>query len=265
MGSDLRSGRRLLMCPPTHFDVSYAINPWMDPTVAVDRQLATRQWEALAASCREAGATVELLDPQPGLPDLVFTANLGLVDGGTFIPARMRHAERRGEAVHAERWFRDHGCAIRRLGPDVVQEGAGDALPSAPRWSQATRARSNAAAYVELGRVVAGELLLVELADPRFYHVDMVFCPLDARTAMVATGALDAEGGPADRRARARRDRADRRRGGGLLRERDRDRPHRRHGRPARRGSSGSCARAGSSPSSSTSPSSSRPAAGRAA
>ncbi len=192
MGSDLRSGRRLLMCPPTHFDVSYAINPWMDPTVAVDRQLATRQWEALAASCREAGATVELLDPQPGLPDLVFTANLGLVDGGTFIPARMRHAERRGEAVHAERWFRDHGSAIRRLGPDVVQEGAGDALAFGATLVAGLRARSNAAAYVELGRVVAGELLLVELADPRFFHVDLVFCPLDARTAMVATGAIDA-------------------------------------------------------------------------
>ena len=77
--------------------------------MTVDRALAQRQWERLVATLRDAGAEIELLEPQPGLPDLVFTANLGLVDGDTFIPARMRHAERRDEPAHAERWFRAHG------------------------------------------------------------------------------------------------------------------------------------------------------------
>jgi ornithine--oxo-acid transaminase len=194
MSSDLTCGRRLLMCPPTYFDVSYAINPWMDLAVAVDRQLAMRQWEALVAGCREAGATVELIEPQPDLPDLVFTANLGIVDGAAFIPARMRHPQRRGEAVHAERWFREHGSAIRTLGDDAVQEGAGDALAFGGTLVAGHRARSSASAYVSLGRLVAGEILLVELADPRFFHLDLIFCPLDARTAMVAPGGLDPEG-----------------------------------------------------------------------
>jgi len=182
------------MCPPTYFDVSYEINPWMDVTVAVDRELAQRQWDGLVATYRGAGATIELLDPQPGLPDLVFTANLGIVDGETFIPGRMRYPERRPEAAHAERWFREHGRVIRRLGVDVAQEGAGDALAFGETLIAGYRARSSAAAYVEVGRLVAGSILLVELADPRFFHVDLVFCPLDGRAAMVAPSALDAEG-----------------------------------------------------------------------
>ena len=86
MSSELTWGRRYLMCPPTHFDVSYAINPWMQLAVPVDRALAQRQWETLVGALREAGAEVELLEPQPGLPDLVFTANLGLVDGDDVHP-----------------------------------------------------------------------------------------------------------------------------------------------------------------------------------
>ena len=193
MTQDLAWGRRYLMCPPAHFDVSYAINPWMDVAVKVDRERAQRQWEALVATLRAAGAQIETLAPHPGLPDLVFTANLGLVDGDTFIVARMRHPERRAEPAHAERWFCEHGYAVRRLGEDVVQEGAGDALPFAGTLIGGYRTRSSASSYVEIARIVEARILPVELVDERFYHVDTVFCPLDARSALVAESKLDAD------------------------------------------------------------------------
>ena len=154
MTSELTWGRRYLMCQPTHFDVAYAINPWMNLDVPVDRALAQRQWDALVAVLREAGAQIEVLEPVPGLPDLVFTANLGLVDGDTFIPARMRHPERRDEPAHAEPWFRDHGFRVRPLTGDVVQEGAGDALPFDGTLIGAYRTRSSAASYADLARML---------------------------------------------------------------------------------------------------------------
>lgn len=194
MSAELAWGRRYLMCPPAHFDVTYAINPWMTAREPVDRELAQRQWDVLVATLREAGAEIELLDAQPGLPDLVFTANLGIVDGATFVPANMRHPERQPETAHAIRWFCEHGFAIRRLSAEVTQEGAGDALPFAGTLVAGHRARSSAGAYVDLARIVDGAILPLELADPRFYHVDIVFCPLSSETALVASSALDAEG-----------------------------------------------------------------------
>jgi len=194
MSQDLPWGRRVLMCPPEHFDVLYVINPWMDPAVPVDRELAQRQWDALADALRDAGAEVEVLDAQPGLPDLVFTANLGIVDGNTFVPARMRHPERRAEAAHAIRWFAEHGFAIENLSGDVIQEGAGDALPFGDTLVAGFRGRSSISAYAELANLVDGPIAAVELADPRFYHVDIAFSPLDARTAIYAPSALTAEG-----------------------------------------------------------------------
>ncbi|MEA2195398.1 MAG: ornithine--oxo-acid transaminase, partial [Solirubrobacteraceae bacterium] len=148
---------------------------------------------ALRAAFEAAGAGVELIDALPGLPDLVFTANLGLVDGETFIPARMRHPERRAESAHAERWFAQRGYAIRHLGADVVQEGAGDALLFDGTLVGGYRTRSSASSYVELARMVDARILPVELADERFYHLDIVFCPLDSSSALVALDKLDEE------------------------------------------------------------------------
>ncbi|HVF76732.1 MAG TPA: ornithine--oxo-acid transaminase [Solirubrobacteraceae bacterium] len=193
MPSDLTWGRRYLMCPPTHFDVTYAINPWMDVAVTVDRERAQRQWEALVATLRDAGAQVETLAPHPDLPDLVFTANLGIVDGDSFIAARMRHPERQAEPAYAGEWFRRHGYAVRHMSEDVVQEGAGDSLPFEGTLVAGYRTRSSASSYVELARLTDARILPVELIDERFYHVDIVFCPLDSRSALFAPTKVDAE------------------------------------------------------------------------
>jgi ornithine--oxo-acid transaminase len=193
MSTELTWGRRLLMCPPTHFDVSYAINPWMDPSVPVDRYRAQLQWEALVAALRAAGAQVELIEPDPELPDLVFTANLGIVDGRTFVPARMRHPERRPEVDHAEWWFAAHGFDVHTLGEDVVQEGAGDALPFAGALVAGYGTRSSAGGYVDLARIVGGRILPVRLVDERLYHVDLAFSPLDSQSALIVPSALDPE------------------------------------------------------------------------
>jgi len=193
MTQELAWGRRYLMCPPAHFDVTYAINPWMDVAVKVDRARAQRQWDALVATLRDAGAQVDTLEPHPDHPDLVFTANLGLVDGDTFVAARMRHPERREEPAHAAGWFREHGYSVRQLSEDVVQEGAGDGLPFEGTLVGGYRTRSSASSYVDLARLSDARILPVELVDERFYHVDIVFCPLDCRSALLAPTKLDAD------------------------------------------------------------------------
>src|SRR5258708_2010650 len=163
---------RLLMCPPTHFDVRYEINPWMDVHDSVDLGRAVDQWEHLVDRLRAAGAAIELIEPSPGLPDMVFTANAGLVDADRFVAARLRHAERRGERAHFESWFQTHGYELASLPPDGVQEGAGDALPFAGTLVAGYRMRSDAAGLTGLARAVDAPILAVELTDPRLYHLD---------------------------------------------------------------------------------------------
>ena len=94
---ELSWGRRYLMCPPHHFGVLYEINPWMHEEVAVEHDVASQQWQDLVANLRLAGAEVVTMDPQPEVPDLVFTANAGIVNGTQFVPSHFRHPERQGD------------------------------------------------------------------------------------------------------------------------------------------------------------------------
>jgi N-dimethylarginine dimethylaminohydrolase len=179
-------GRRYLMCPPEHFGVLYEINPWMHAEVAVDLERARSQWETLVANLRAAGAEVEVMTPHVDLPDLVFTANAGVVNGRQFVPARFRHPERRGETAYDIEWFAANGFRIDELPLDVCHEGAGDALPFAGGLVSGYRFRSDAAAHADLSRLTGAAVRSVELVDERLYHLDLTFCPVDDRRAIVA-------------------------------------------------------------------------------
>src|SRR5688500_8480000 len=182
------------MCPPEHFGVLYEINTWMHTEVPVDPDRAREQWDGLVATLRAAGAEVEVLDPVPGLPDLVFTANAGIVNGTQFVPARFRHPERQGETPHDVAWFEANGFTVDELPLGVSHEGAGDALPFGSILLSGYRIRSDAASHAYLSTLTGAAVRSLELVDERLYHLDLTFCPLDDRHALIAPLGWDAYG-----------------------------------------------------------------------
>ncbi|CAN5362600.1 hypothetical protein BH23ACT9_BH23ACT9_16400 [soil metagenome] len=190
--TSLTWGSRYLMCPPDHFEVAYAINPWMGGTV--DVALAQAQWRELATAIRAAGGTVEVMDAVPGLPDMVFTANAGVVDGGTFVAGAMRHPERMAETEHFRRWAAGNGFDVAALSDGAVLEGIGDCMPLGRSMIAGHGARSTRTAHDDIARLTGREVIGVHLADLRWYHVDLTLCPLDDRRAIVYPDAYDADG-----------------------------------------------------------------------
>ena len=191
--SELAWGRRYLMCPPTHFGVLYEINPWMHREVAVDRDLAHEQWEGLVRTLREAGAEVVTMAPHPDWPDMVFTANAGLLSTTTnqFVPSHFRNPERQGETPIFDAWFSERGYDVDRLPDELDHEGAGDALPFGDVLVSGYRWRSDAASHAVVSKLLGVAVRSVELVDERYYHLDITFCPLDDRRAMVVPEAWD--------------------------------------------------------------------------
>lgn len=127
-GTSLLSRPAFLMCSPEFFDVQYVINPWMEGNVhAPSGRLACEQWNRLHAAVTE-HAEVLLVDPQSALPNMVFTANAGLIRNGIAVLSRFRCPERAGEEAHFEAWFRQAGYSVREMPPNVPFEGEGDAL-----------------------------------------------------------------------------------------------------------------------------------------
>ena len=187
-------GRRYLMCPPQHFGVLYEINPWMHREVAVDRDRSEEQWKNLADNLRAAGAEIEILEPQPHVPDLVFTANAGLVDGDVFVPSHFRYPERQPETAVFAAWFAEHGWRVANLPVEIGHEGAGDALPFDGTLLSGYRPRSDVAAGPIISDILGVPVRTIELVDERLYHVDLTFCPLDDRRALCAPAGWDEYG-----------------------------------------------------------------------
>ncbi|WP_282204742.1 dimethylargininase [Kitasatospora fiedleri] len=170
--------RRYLLCPPEHFAVEYAINPWMDPARPVDRAAALRQWRGLASVLRSLGHRVDLLAPEPGLPDMVFTANGATVVDGRVLVARFRHRERAGESAAHRRWFAAARFPQVRTAVEV-NEGEGDLLAAGPRILAASGFRTTTAAHREAERVFGLPVVSLRLTDPHYYHLDTALAVLD--------------------------------------------------------------------------------------
>ena len=171
---------RILMCPPDHYDVDYVINPWMEGNVHRSSQAAAaEQWHQLNHIIKE-HAVVDLVPPEKGWPDMVFTANAGLVLGKTVVLSRFFHKERQGEEPHFKAWFESQGFTVKELPQDLPFEGAGDALLDREgRWLWAGYGfRSELDSHPYLAEWLNIEVLSLHLVDPRFYHLDTCFCPL---------------------------------------------------------------------------------------
>jgi N-dimethylarginine dimethylaminohydrolase len=169
--------RRYLMCPPAHFAVDYAINPWMDVTRGADRDLAMRQWETLRQTYLRLGHEVQLIDPEPGLPDMVFAANGGLVVEGQALGARFTHAERRAEGPAYLRWL--ESAELKAVTEPVhVNEGEGDFLVVGDLVLAGTGFRTDPGAHGEVQELFGVPVISLQLVDPRFYHLDTALAVL---------------------------------------------------------------------------------------
>ncbi|MFD4986149.1 dimethylargininase [Streptomyces sp. NPDC058374] len=183
--------RHYLMCSPVHFDVVYSINPWMEPAKPTDTALAVAQWERLRSLFLGLGHQVELIEPVPGLPDMVFAANGATVVGGKVLSARFRHAERADEGPAYAAWFRENGYEVH----DAVHtnEGEGDYLVTGDRILAGTGFRTDRRSHAEAERFLGLPVTTLELVDPRFYHLDTALAVLDHEEVMYYPGAFTPE------------------------------------------------------------------------
>ena len=172
--------RRYAMTRPTHFAVEYAINPWMDISTPVDADRAVAQWDDLVGTYRRLGHTVDFVEPEPGLPDMVYAANGGLIIDGHAIVARFKHPQRDGESAAYAAWMTDTGHTPVQT--SHVNEGQGDLLAIGPIILAGTGFRTDRRAHTEIAAITGKSVVTLELVDPRFYHLDTALAVLDDTT-----------------------------------------------------------------------------------
>jgi N-dimethylarginine dimethylaminohydrolase len=198
-------GNRVLLCPPTYFDVVDHKNAYMSGTSAVDREKAEQQWQSLYSALEQAGCEIETINPVPGLEDMVFAANQVFVGfheriGKFIVPSRMVHASRQREIPFYVEWFRQRGFQVidLNLGEGDRLEGHGDLLwhPDRSRIyggygfrSTRTGVDKFCQAMLKMGVPVVP----LQLADHFCYHLDTCLCPLNNEAVLIYPAAYSPE------------------------------------------------------------------------
>lgn len=172
------SVRNFLMCAPEHFRAGHPVNSLTNSSTPAGTGLATRQWENLRDTYRLLGHTVSLLDPIPGLADMVFAADGGFsLDGRAYV-ARFASPGRQPEARAFYDWFNSHGFDTHL--PGWVNEGEGDFAVIGGVILAATGFRTERDSHAEIAKIFGREVLSLTLVDPRFTHLAIALAVLDS-------------------------------------------------------------------------------------
>lgn len=187
----MASPKSVLMCRPDYFTVAYRINPWMFPENPTDQSKALEQWNSLYEAYVRLGIEVDLIEPIPGLPDMVYAANGGMVVDGIAYSAKFRHDERAAEGPAYLAHLASKGFTA--LEAEEVNEGEGDFLVVGDVILAAWGFRSDKESHDELRRVFGKDVISLKLINPSYYHLDTALAVLDDNTIAYFPGAFDEE------------------------------------------------------------------------
>jgi N-dimethylarginine dimethylaminohydrolase len=171
----------LLVCAPNFYGVNYKINAWMDVDISVNKEVAHLQWVRMCDRLIRAGAYLRYIEPSPDFPDMVFTANAGLVKDKTVVLSNNRHKERQGESPLFKQWFLEHGYRVIELPKDIYFEGAGDALFFNNTLFMGYGFRTSKESHQIIANALDVHYVSCELVDPNFYHLDTCLFPTKDR------------------------------------------------------------------------------------
>lgn len=200
----MRAQPAFLMTEPSHYGVSYEINPWMRPRIwgadpAAHLLRAQDLWRQLRGVIECEGGAVHEAPGTPGLPDMVFPANAAVILDGRVLLARFRHPERAREEAPFGQVFEAllQAGVVREVAanPGLIQEGAGDCIWDAGRrlfWV-GSGPRSSADSATMIADHFDAEVVNLPLATDRYYHLDTCFCPLPGGEILYYPAALDQE------------------------------------------------------------------------
>lgn len=184
---------KVLMCSPDYYDVTYSINPWMDPEMGVDKSLSRKQWKDLKNLIGDfLDLQVEVIAQEQGLPDMVFSADQGLIYNKTFIQCNFQYPQRRKEATIYARWFEQRGHEIVSLPQRHKFEG-GDFLSWGDKILAGYGFRTSKFSHKEISRITGREVISLELIDPFLYHLDMTLFTEDDENLIYYPGAFSFE------------------------------------------------------------------------
>jgi N-dimethylarginine dimethylaminohydrolase len=183
--------KKVLMCRPLHFsELDYVINPWMQPGT-IDEEKAMAQWDNLVNIYKKLNITVEVIDQAAGVPDMMFATDQGIVHENKVLLSHFWYRERQKETEYYEPWFEKNDYEIEHLPSGAYFEGNGDAYFWKGKLLVGIGYRADEYSCEVVSKALGIEVIPLRTVDPKFYHLDVAFLPLDENTAFYYPKAFD--------------------------------------------------------------------------
>lgn len=183
--------KKILMCPPTYFDIEYEINTWMRRDDQPSSETAQSQWQKLYdIYTKQLGWDVQLITPVKGLPDMVFATDCATIIGGKVLLSNFRYPQRQPETEQFAKWLRANGYTDIKKAKNFF-EGGGDTIVFGDKIIAGHGFRSTPQAHKELQDYFNHEVISLKIVDPNFYHMDTSLAVLDDKTVAYYPGAID--------------------------------------------------------------------------
>lgn len=174
------------MCPPMYIEVTWEDkqrNPYQKKSVQPDKDLALKQWAELLGIYRRLSAEIYVLQPQPDLGDMCFTANAAWGRNNIFVLANLSPEKRRPETKFHARWLVDNRFSVYYLPENLFFEGQGDivTLENAYLYGYGIRNDLEAMEHIKGVFKLRKQVVALRLATPQFYHIDMALHYVSAK------------------------------------------------------------------------------------
>lgn len=193
--------KHLMMCYPRYFTVKHKfLNAHMTMEKTVTQSIAINQWNNLHNTLVENGVKVEMIEEQPDLVDMVFSANAAIIYENKAVIANFGAVPRVPESQHYLKFFKERNFEVIDPSEDNVHiEGCGDFmnLYDKSHYFVGYGFRSDPEAYPYLKNVLGmsnEKLSSIQLVNKFFYHIDTCLTGLSRGHLMYYPGAFSPEG-----------------------------------------------------------------------
>jgi len=200
--------QNILMVEPTYFNIEYAINPHMKSSNGclntINKHLAIKQWHQLKKVYIDLDYNVFCLPAISDLPDMVFCANQSFpyIDSKNTKKIALSHMyseKRQKEVLYIRDFFKEQGYEVTALSSHkapVLFESMGDALwvPNNHLIIGGYGFRTLREAYDRLSHATNCPIAVLELKNPKFYHLDTCLSILTGNVALYYPRAFTRDG-----------------------------------------------------------------------
>lgn len=177
--------KKILLCPPSYYDIEYEINPWMHISNKVDRKKVKEEFEELKNAYKSLNVEILEIPQEKGLPDMVYSANYGFPFKNIFIKSNFKFNQRKPEADLSKLFLEKLGFEIKELPENINWEGQGDLLTTGVKYFLGWGNRSDKESKKYLEKILGQSIIDFEMINPYYYHLDTCFLPLNQETVAI--------------------------------------------------------------------------------